>query len=240
MNCRVCALRCHVRFPSHLLRSCRHADGCRRMAADCASPDAAAEGRVCRVSSSHSATECLRCRPRTAGDMHAAGPAPLGTCIRWGHARCRPLTVGDMHSLGTCIRLSPAVLARRAFSPPQSPPRGLPSFAIKVPIRFGGRWAAGGRLRDDISRGGGGGAGARATTRRTAGPPPGPRPSGSPPGGARPGCAEPGRRIGHRGVYRAPRSCPPKKFMTTLLSSDLTDRSGPQIEALHAWPRRLS
>jgi hypothetical protein len=73
MSCHVCALQCHVRFPSH---SCRHADGCRRMAADCALPDAVAEARGCRVSNSHSATECPRCRPRTVGDMHSTRLPP--------------------------------------------------------------------------------------------------------------------------------------------------------------------
>jgi hypothetical protein len=73
MSCHVCALQCHVRFPSH---SCRHADGCRRMAADCALPGAVAESRGCRVSNSHSATECPRCRPRTVGDMHSTRLPP--------------------------------------------------------------------------------------------------------------------------------------------------------------------
>ena len=150
---------------------------------------------------------CAECRAHTAPlSACAAGPAPLGTCTlpaphRWGHA-----FVGDMHAagpspLGTCIRWGHAFdslppSSHVAPSPhPNHRPEAFRRSRLRLPIRFGGRWAAGGRLRDDISRGGGGGAGARATTRRTAGPPPGPRPSGSPPGGARPGCAEPGRRI---------------------------------------------
>ena len=66
-------------FPHSLLRSCRHADGCRRVAADCALPDAAAEAWGNRVSNSHSATTAP---PRA----RAAGPAPLRTCTRFSPA----------------------------------------------------------------------------------------------------------------------------------------------------------
>ena len=101
--------------------------------------------------------------PAIVVDMQTAAVAWLRT------ARCRmPLPrrgVSSSHSatecpraagpapLGTCTRLSPAVLARRAFVPSHRP-EACSVVRDSVPIRFGGRWAAGGRLRDDISGGG--------------------------------------------------------------------------------------
>jgi len=214
-----------------------------------------AAGRCLCNGLSHAAHElscALQCHVRFPGhsvDMQTTAVAWLRTARcrmplpRRGGAECRthtaPLSAPALpapHCWGHALDSLPPP-SHVAPSPHQSPPRG-----DSVPIRFGGRWAAGGRLRDDISRGRGEGAAARATTRRTAGPPPEPIPPEAPkiryPPAAAPAWPGHGR---YRGVCRFPQKVP-KKVRDNLESSvsrtGLTGQWPPQIEALHAWPRR--
>jgi hypothetical protein len=140
-----------------------------------------AAGRCLCNGLSHAAHElscALQCHVRFPGhsvDMQTNAVAWLRTARcrmplpRRGGAECRthtaPLSAPALpapHCWGHAIDSLPPP-SHVAPSPHQSPPRG-----DSVPIRFGGRWAAGGRLRDDISRGRGDGAAARATTVYTA------------------------------------------------------------------------
>jgi len=208
-----CALQCHVRFPGHSVDMQTTAVAWLRTAR-CRMPLPRRGGAECRT--------------HTAPLSAPALPAPH--C--WGHA---------LDSLPPPSHVAP--------SPHQSPPRG-----DSVPIRFGGRWAAGGRLRDDISRGRGEGAAARATTRRTGGPPPEPIPPEAPKirdppaAGAAPAWPGHGRYRGacvcrlHRGPFPGKKTVPKKVRRTIINLRVLQKRKGshwpPQIEALHAWPRR--
>ena len=134
------------------------------------------------------------CRVHTAPlSACAAGPAPLGTCIRWGHA------------------FDPLPPSSHVAPSPHPNHRPARPSVVRDLVRLSGsgrRWAAGGRRSaTTVSRGG---RGAQEPTKshytaRTAGPPPGPRPprSGSPPGGV--GCGS------HRAACM---SCVPRKSLT--------------------------
>lgn len=219
-----------------------------------------AAGRCLCNGLSHAAHElscALQCHVRFPGhsvDMQTTAVAWLRTARcrmplpRRGGAECRthtaPLSAPALpapHCWGHALDSLPPP-SHVAPSPHQSPPRG-----DSVPIRFGGRWAAGGRLRDDISRGRGEGAAARATTRRTALVR---RPSRylrkRPRSGIRPPRARPQRGPAMAAI--AARACvvctadrfPAKKVRATIFAFQKRKGSHwpPQIEALHAWPRR--
>ena len=215
-----------------------------------------AAGRCLCNGLSHAAHElscALQCHVRFPGhsvDMQTTAVAWLRTARcrmplpRRGGAECRthtaPLSAPALpapHCWGHAIDSLPPP-SHVAPSPHQSPPRG-----DSVPIRFGGRWAAGGRLRDDISRGRGDGAAARATTVYTAdrwSAAPSRYLQKRPRSGIRPPRPRRGPAMAAIAACVVSRKKFRKKFVTIFPfhETGLTGQWPPQIEALHAWPRR--